>query len=90
DDDETSMVLAKADELTELASDLAITAIAAVEDMVAEPVSKVAELIEEEDDEEPEVVVQATPLPESDFDTEVDPVTGVYRLKLKEKTEETH
>ncbi|MBX9723259.1 MAG: Rne/Rng family ribonuclease [Candidatus Obscuribacterales bacterium] len=91
DDDETSLVLANADELTEMATDLAITAIAAVEEMVADSVSSIAELIEDEDEEEaPEIVVQATPLPESDFDTEVDPVTGVYRLKLKEKTEETH
>ncbi len=41
-----------------------------------------AELVEAEDDE-PEVVVQATALPESDFETEIDPVTGVYRLKPK-------
>ena len=36
---------------------------------------------------EPTVTVEATPLPESDFETEVDPVTGIYRLKLKDKTE---
>ncbi|MBX9570932.1 MAG: Rne/Rng family ribonuclease [Candidatus Obscuribacterales bacterium] len=37
--------------------------------------------------EEPTVTVEATPLPESDFETEVDPITGIYRLKPKDKTE---
>lgn len=37
--------------------------------------------------EEPELIVQASPLPESDFETEIDPVTGIYRLKPKDKSE---
>lgn len=45
-----------------------------------------AEFVEAED-EEPEVVVQATTLPESYYETEVDPVTGIYRLKPKDKME---
>lgn len=45
-----------------------------------------ADFVEAEEDE-PEVVVQATPLPESNFETEIDPVTGVYRLKPKDKSE---
>lgn len=36
---------------------------------------------------EPTVTVEATPLPESDFETEVDPVTGIYRLKPKDKND---
>lgn len=43
----------------------------------------------EAEDDEPEVIVQATPLPvpESNFETEIDPVTGIYRLKPKDKSE---
>lgn len=36
---------------------------------------------------EPSITVEATPEPESDFDTEVDPITGIYRLKPKDKIE---
>lgn len=43
----------------------------------------------EASEDEIELVIQASPLPESDFDTEVDPVTGVYRLKPKDKFEQS-
>lgn len=46
-----------------------------------------AELVEA-DEVESELVVQATTLPESDFETEIDPVTGIYRLKPREKGDE--
>ena len=58
-----------------------------------EVITAVAESIEEfvEAEDEPELLVQsAAPLPEaeSDFETEIDPVTGIYRLKPKDKAEE--
>ena len=53
-----------------------------------EAASEAADFVEAEEDEA-EVVVQATPMPEteSNFETEVDPVTGVYRLKPKDKND---
>ncbi|MBX9686279.1 MAG: ribonuclease E/G, partial [Candidatus Obscuribacterales bacterium] len=59
-----------------------------VEVAVAEEENEVEASVEElAEIETPALVVQAAPLPESDFETEIDPVTGIYRLKPKEKNE---
>jgi Rne/Rng family ribonuclease len=43
---------------------------------------------DDEDEDEDEAVTDVMPMPESPFETEIDPVTGIYRLKAKQSSPE--
>jgi hypothetical protein len=65
---------------------LQVTEVSALVEPAAE--ASQAEIVEDEEEEhEQELIVQATSLPESNFETELDPVTGIYRLKPREKSQ---